>query len=295
MTPIAVTSSATTKTRSPWRAMIGHVVFPRQHLGIYIGATILIALVLAGYLAPLPHDPLFPYSDSTLVGPSRHFWFGTDNLGRDVFSRTIRGARLDVPISLTGTLLSAFIGVPIGLIVGGSRSRWANALMRGLDMFQAFPFLVLAIVIVALTGSSIRNVAIAIALIYIPVFIRLVRSKVLVLTESRFVEAATAIGASKRRILFRHILPNITGTILVQASVTAAQSLLVIAGMSYLGLGTPPPTPSWGTMIQNGKDAITTGQWWVVLFPGAAVFLCIVSFNLIADGLDAALGRGSHD
>jgi peptide/nickel transport system permease protein len=166
--------------------------------------------------------------------------------------------------------------------------------MRGLDMFQSFPLLVLAIAIVALTGNKLHNVVFAIAFLNIPRFVRLVRSEALSLRESRFVEAAYAIGASRTRVMTRHLLPNMTGTILVRASLTAAQAIIVIAALSFLGIGVTPPTPSWGALIQSGAQNITTGQWWVSLFPGCAVFLTVLALNQVGDGLESILGRGAH-
>lgn len=253
----------------------------------------ILLLLFAAFFAPLPHDHLEPQPDLTLQPPSSEFWFGTDTLGRDVFSRTITGARLDLPLAISGMLVSMVIGVPIGLMVG-TKSTWSERVMRALDMFQAFPFLVLAIVIVALTGNSLRNVVLAIATINVPRFIRLVRSEALALRETRFIEAARAIGASGSRILFRHMLPNVTGIIFVQASLAAAQSIVVIAALSFLGIGIRPPTASWGAMIQSGTQGISTGEWWVSFFPGMAVFLSVFCFNQIADLLDVILGRGAH-
>jgi peptide/nickel transport system permease protein len=258
-----------------------------------LGLVAVALFLVAGFLAPLPYDPLTPDTNSSLLAPSGAHWFGTDSLGRDVFSRTIVGARLDVPLSLAGTLLSLLIGVPCGLLAS-TKGRWSDRLMRGLDMFQAFPLLVLAVVIVALTGNNLHNIVFAIGLINIPRFIRLVRSEALSLRESRFVEAAVAIGASPVRIMSRHLLPNMTATILVQASLTAAQAIVVIASLSFLGIGITPPTATWGGMIQTGSQNITSGQWWTVFFPGLAVFAAVFSFNQIADGIDRSLSRGAR-
>ena len=253
----------------------------------------LVALLIAGFIAPLPHDPLTQSPGQTFEPPSGDHWFGTDNLGRDVFARVIAGARLDLPLAIIGTLLSLVIGVTLGLLAS-TKGRWSERLMRGLDMFQAFPLLVLAIVVVSLAGNHLYNVVIAIALINVPRFIRLVRSEALVLRESRFVEAATAMGASRGRVLFRHILPNVSGTILVQASLTAAQAIVVIAALAFLGIGIAPPTASWGGMIKSGAGSMTTGEWWVAIFPGITVFVCVFALNQIAEGLDTMLGRGSR-
>ncbi len=221
---------------------------PRRHpewLRVAIGSLFICVLVLAGLFAPLPYDPLEPYLDDTLVPPGSAFWFGTDSLGRDIFSRTIAGARVDIPLALAGTLVSLVVGVSAGLLAS-TKSRWSDRTMRALDMFQAFPLLVLAIAIVALTGNKLHNVVFAIAFLNIPRFIRLVRSEALALRESRFIEAAYAIGASRLRVMVRHLLPNMTGTILVQASLTAAQAIIVIAALSFLGIGVTPPDAKLG-------------------------------------------------
>ena len=168
-------------------------------------------------------------------------------------------------------------------------------MMRALDAFQAFPLLILAIAIVSLTGDRLENVIIAIALINVPRFMRLVRSEVLSLRESRFVEAAIAFGASKTRVMFRHLLPNLSGVILAQVSLAAAHAIIVIAALSFLGIGITPPDASWGAMIQSGARNMVSGQWWVVAFPGLAVIVAVTSLNLIADGLDSVFDRSLSD
>ena len=167
--------------------------------------------------------------------------------------------------------------------------------MRALDAFQAFPLLILAIAIVSISGNRLENVVIAIALINIPRFMRLVRSEVLSLRESRFAEAAIAIGATKARVMFRHLLPNLTGIILAQVSIAAAHAIIVIAALSFLGIGITPPDASWGAMIQRGARNMTSGQWWVATFPGIAVVTAVASLNLIADGLDDIFNRSLGD
>jgi peptide/nickel transport system permease protein len=257
-----------------------------------LGIALIVALIVVAYVVPYSAVDDANAHRPPLVGPG-HFWFGTDNLGRDVFRRVLAGARLDLPLALAGMGVSLVLGVPLGLLAS-QKSRWAERFMRGLDMFQAFPLLVLAMVLVALAGNHLWMIVVAIALINTPRFIRLVRSEALSLRESRFVEAAIAIGATRSRVMFKHLLPNTTNTILVQASLTAAQSIVVIASLAYLGIGIRPPKASWGAMIRDGSQGITSGQWWISIFPGIAVFVCVLLFNQIADRLDKVLSRGAR-
>jgi peptide/nickel transport system permease protein len=253
--------------------------------GATIGATILLLLLLVGFFLPLPYDPTTPDVTAILKAPSASHIFGTDVTGFDVFSRTIASARRDLPLALIGTLLSLVVGVPLGLLAS-SKAWYSGWLMRGLDVFQAFPLVIIAIAVVTLTGNHIGNVVVAIAVINAPRFMRLVRSEALSLRESRFVEAAHSIGASPARVMVRHMLPNVTGVILVQVSLAAANAIIVIASLNFLGVGVSPPDPTWGSMIQQGAEDVTTGEWWTVAFPGLAVLIAVLSFNLVADGLE---------
>ena len=261
-----------------------------RHPGIAGGLGILIAMVLAAAFFPLPHDPLGPDPRNTLAPPSTDHWFGTDINGFDVFSRTVVSALTDIPLAAAGICVSMLIGVPFGLFAGGRPGR-GELVMRALDAFQAFPLLILVVSLVQLWGAGIHTIVAAIAIINAPRFIRLVRGEALSLRESRFVEAARAFGASPFWILFRHILPNTTGVILVQASIGGAHAVMTIAAMSFLGIGIVPPTPSWGSIIQAGARNIATGQWWIVVFPALFVFLAVGSLNLIADRLQVVLSR----
>jgi peptide/nickel transport system permease protein len=256
----------------------------RRNKGLACALVLLGLIVVSSTLLPLPHDPFQPHPYQTLRSPDGEFWFGTDRVGFDIFSRTIRSARVDLPVSVAGTFVSLTVGVAIGLAVS-AKGRWSERIMRCLDMFQAFPLLVLAIVIVALTGNNLRNVVVAIALVNIPRFIRLVRSEALALRETRFIEAATSIGASRSRVMVRHLLPNMAGVIAAQASLAAAHAIIVVAGLSFLGIGIAPPQASWGTMIKSGSQNIATGHWWVAVFPGLAVFVVVTAFNAVADGI----------
>lgn len=266
----------------------------RNYSGVVIGLGTLFAMLLAAFVAPLPYDPFKPDGYSVLLPPSSAHWFGTDLTGFDVFSRTIVSARLDLPLAIGGALVSMIVGVTLGLLAS-AKGRLGESMMRALDAFQAFPLLILAIAIVSISGNRLENVVIAIAVINIPRFMRLVRSEVLSLRESRFAEAAIAIGATKARLMFRHLLPNLTGIILAQVSIAAAHAIIVIAALSFLGIGITPPDASWGAMIQSGARNMISGQWWVAAFPGMAVVIAVASLNLIADGLDDIVNRSLGD
>lgn len=257
--------------------------------GVATGLIILASFILAGHFSPLPYDPVAPHPMAVLQPPSATYWFGTDASGFDVFSRTIDAPRRDLPLALGGTALSLLIGVPLGLLAS-NKTRLAEALMRGLDVFQAFPLVIIAIAIVTLTGNHIQNVVYAIAVINAPRFMRLIRSEALALRECRFMEAAVATGCSTSRILFRHLLPNVRAVILAQASLAAAYALIVIASLNFLGIGVSPPDPTWGSMIQSGAQYMASGQWWVSLFPSIGLFCSVLCFNAISNGLQIDAG-----
>jgi peptide/nickel transport system permease protein len=246
--------------------------------------------MLAGFFLPLPYDPITPNVDAIAQPPSAVHWFGTDLTGFDVFSRVIASSSRDLPLSLIGTLMSMLLGVPLGL-AASSKGRWGERIMRALDVFQAFPVLILAIAIVTLTGNQLQNVVLAIMIINIPRFMRLVRSEALPLRDSRFMEAAYAIGCSPLRLMFRHLLPNVLGVIFVQASLTAAYAIIVIASLNFIGIGVSPPLPTWGSMIQSGAQTVSQGDWWMSLFPGLAVFFTVFNLNQVAEGLDEMIGH----
>jgi len=256
-----------------------------RHRSLFVGLAMLCLFLVAGFLLPLPYVPTEPNVSAQLAGPSAQHWFGTDASGFDVFSRTIAAARRDLPVALAGGLVSLVLGVPLGLLVG-AKNRWSEHAMRVLDVFQAFPLVILSIAVVTILGDNLGNVVAAIALINIPRFMRLIRSEVLSLREKRFVEAARAMGASNGRVIFRHLLPNVMDVALVQFSIATANALIVIAALGFLGVGVSPPTPDWGLMIQQGAQQMTTGQWWTVVFPGLAILAAVTCFNAIAAGLN---------
>lgn len=261
-----------------------------QHKAATAGATFIVVLVLASLFAPLPYGPDETDSSSTLEAPSGSHWFGTDATGADVFSRTIDAARTDLALALAGTALSLVLGVLLGL-AASTKGKGSERLVRGLDAFQAFPLLILALALVSLSGNKLYMVVVAIGLINIPRYMRLLRSEILSLRESRFIEAAIATGASPLRITLRHILPNTWGVILVQTSLTIANAIVVIASLSFLGVGVNASTASWGSMVRDGSGNMASGEWWITTFPGHFIILCVLSFNLLADAIGDRTSR----
>lgn len=259
-------------------------LFVRTNPGIAAGGGILLLMLLAAFFAPLPYDPVAPDPASVLQLPSGAHIFGTDANGFDVFSRVIAAGQRDLPLALIGTLASLVLGLLIGLPLS-TKSRWSERLMRALDAFQSFPLIVLSVTIVSLTGNNIQNIVYAIVIINGPRFIRLIRGEALSIRDGRFIEAAVAMGARPRRIVFRHIMPNVVDVCLVQCSLTAANAIIVIAALNFLGVGVSPPDPTWGSMVQVGAQGIATGQWWVAIWPGVAIFIAIGSLNVLANGI----------
>ena len=251
---------------------------------IGIPAGFLAILVALSIFAPLPHDPLASNADTIFEPPNRVYLLGTDQNGADVLSRLILSARVDVVLAVIGAAFSMLIGVPLGLL-GSQRTRFAEYLMRSVDLLQAFPLLVLAIAIVALGGNHIVNIVVALLIVNVPQFVRLVRAEGLVVRSRRYVEAARAAGAGPWRIALRHVLPNVAGVVLAQLSLSAAIAILAIAALGFLGIGISPPTPSWGQMLNAGSQYIAIGKWWLVVFPSLAIMFAIFSFNSIADAL----------
>ena len=255
---------------------------PRLRLSV--AATIIAAFLVAAFFLPTPFDPSATNAFGALQPPGSPHWFGTDSVGADVLSRTIRAGRTDLPLVIGGAAAALLAGVPLGLLLS-TRSPWSERAMRVLDGVQSLPLLILILAMVALSQNDPRMIVAAIAIYAAPVYIRLLRSQVLTLREARFIEAARAMGAHPLRIMFRHMLPNLWAIILAQTSLTLAASTLALASLSFLGVGVKPPTPSWGGMIRDGAGYLLSGQWWLVVFPGAAVVIVVLTFNLAADAL----------
>lgn len=254
------------------------------------GLAIALLLVLAALAAPLaaPYDPLQLAPRDRLQPPSAHHWFGTDDGGRDVFSRVLAGARYSLLAAAVVLSVAVTLGTAVGLAAGYFGGVADEVLMRLTDVFLAFPALLLAMGISAALGASLANSMIAIALVWWPWYARLVRGQTLRLREEQFVEAARACGSSDLNTLVRHVLPNCWTPIVVQVSLDVGYAILTTASLSFIGLGAQPPTPEWGAMVSAGKDYILD-QWWIATFPGLAIFLAVVAANLIGDGLHEAL------
>jgi peptide/nickel transport system permease protein len=258
----------------------------RRSPTLAIGAGIILAFALLAIFHgwAMPHDPVRAYPTEVLKPPSVRFWFGTDGNGMDVFSRVIYGTLYAFGIALPSVAIGLLLGVPIGLWTGYRGGMFDETTMRVIDALRVFPIIILALAIVAATGQSLVNVIFVIGLIDAPIFVRVVRAEVLALRSSNFVEAARALGNPTWRILFVHLLPNALRGAIAQTSVRAAWAVRISATLAFLGVGIQQPTPEWGAMIRQGAEFIVTGQWWVAMFPGCALILLVLGFNMFGDG-----------
>ncbi|MFN9491350.1 MAG: ABC transporter permease [Betaproteobacteria bacterium] len=252
-----------------------------------IAFVLLAAMILIAVFGPMlvPHDPLATASDKALKPPSLQHWFGTDQLGRDVFSRVIVATRLDLLISVSAVALSFFVGVAMGACAGYWGGWFDRLSGRLLDTIMAFPLFVLAMGIVAAAGNTIQNIVIATAIINLPFYARVARAEVSIRRNAGYVQAARLSGNSELRILIEKILPNTLPPMMVQLSLNMGWAILNAAGLSFIGLGVRPPTAEWGIMVAEGANFIVSGEWWLALFPGAALMLAVFTFNLLGDGL----------
>lgn len=265
--------------RRPWLA------FARRHPLLVAGACLLALMAAASLAAPwlAPYDPTDMNALHRLKPPSAQHWFGTDALGRDVFSRTLWGGRVSLVVGISVAALATAIGVLIGMIAGFNR--WADAIaMRFMDGMMAIPGILLAVALMTLTRASIGTVIVAIAVPEIPRVVRLVRSLVLTIREQPYVQAAEAIGTRLHWILLRHVLPNTVTPLIVQATFICASAVIFEAYLSFLGAGTPPEIPSWGNMMAEGRSVVQLA-FGIILFPGIFLGLTVLSINLLGDGL----------
>jgi len=260
------------------------------------GLAIVLVFVFCGAFAPLiaPYDPYQNDLMNVLMPPSAEHWFGTDELGRDLFSRVIHGARISLIEGVFSVALAMMIGVPIGMVSGYLGGRIDAVIMRLIDVLLAFPGVLLAIVIISVLGPGLTNAILAVAVYTIPIFARLARGSTLTVKDEPYVEAARAAGLSDLRILSRHVFPNISATLFVMMTLRVAIAILTAASLSFLGLGAQAPLPEWGAMLSNSRNAMLIAPH-VALFPGLAIILLVFGLNLFQDGLRQVLDPKLQD
>ncbi len=270
------------KSEDPWARRLRAL----RHNGMAMfGLAIIVLWAVIALLAPLiaPYDPLGQNLGVRLQPPSGSYWFGTDELGRDVFSRVIYGARISLPIGFVVVVFAMTVGSLIGASAGYFGGAYDLIIMRLADITLAFPSIVLALAIAAALGPGLSNALIAMVLVWWPEFARLMRGQVLSVRNNEYVTAAVVIGASRWRVLFQHILPNTFAPVLVKASLDAGSAILNIAALSFIGLGAVPPTPEWGAMISLGRYKFY--NWWLTTFPGLAILTVVLGYNFFGDGV----------
>jgi peptide/nickel transport system permease protein len=287
---LAAAADAARQTDSgdrPWRRALRRLLRRRAGMAGFAVVALFVALAC---LAPLvsPYDPLATDWLQVRKAPSATHWFGTDEIGRDVLARIIWGSRASLLAGLVSVSLALAIGVPLGLVSGYAGGIVDGTLMRLIDAMLAIPFLILAIALAAFLGPNLTNAMIAIGVSQMPIFARLTRGLVLGVKHEDYVEAARALGNPHRRIVWRHILPNIVPPLLVQATLAAAAAIIAEASLSFLGLGQQPPDPSWGSMLNTAKNFVSQAPWMSV-WPGLAIFSLVLSLNLFGDALRDAL------
>ena len=251
-----------------------------------IGCFIVLVMLFIGLAAPVlsPYNPVAIDIVNKLQAPSAAHWFGTDEIGRDIFSRVLYGCRISIQVGLYIVLLAAVVGTIVGSISGYQGGLLDQVIMTITDILLSFPSLVLAMALAAALGPSLYNTMLAVAIVKIPVYVRLVRGQVLSLKEQSYVKAAQTFGASQAWILSRHIIPNSLAPVLIQITLGIGEAILTASSLSFIGLGAQPPTPEWGAMISTAR-IYALDQWWYVTFPGIAIFTTVVGFNLLGDGI----------
>lgn len=285
MTAPDTVALATAPTRADGSRPSAFQLFLRSPVSV-VGSIVLLVMIAAALLGPA----LAPYglNETDIAGalkaPSAEHWFGTDDLGRDVFSRVVIAAQVSLRVAVISVAIALVLGVLLG-IVSGYAGGWADGvLMRIVDVMFAFPMLILALAIVAVLGPGANTATIAIGVVYVPIFARVARASTPSVRSEPFVRASQTMGTGAGRILVKHILPNISGPIIVQTSLSLAFAILSEAALSFLGLGVQPPQPSWGRMLFEAQSFLGTA-WWLAVFPGLAIFLTVLSCNLVGDGL----------
>jgi peptide/nickel transport system permease protein len=266
--------------------------YPSLAVGSVLAAVVVIAAI-AGHLAP-PYNPLAINPGHALVPPGPGHWFGTDQFGRDVFSRVLYGIGTDVVIGLIVAVLAFAVGCTAGLVSGYLGGWIDDIVMRVVDMVMSFPSFLLALSIAVVIGDTVRNVIIAVTIAYVPYIVRLTRGSVLTVRGADYVLGARAVGASRSRVMALHVLPNAVGPSVVQATLMAGWAILDVSGLSFLGVGIQPPSPELGVQVAQGASYITSGQWWMSVFPGMAIILTVLAFSFLGDYADDRLrGQGA--
>ena len=262
----------------------------RRRRGALVGLAVVVIFVVLALFAPwiAPADPIATSWGAIRQAPSAAHWFGTDELGRDVLSRVIWGTRASMLAGVVSVSISLLLGVPIGLAAGFLGGVVDGVISRVTDAFLACPFLILAIALAAFLGPSLTNAMIAIGVSATPIFVRLTRAQVINVAVEDYIEAARAVGNSPLRIALRHVLPNITAPVIVQATLAIAAAVIAEASLSFLGLGQQPPAPSWGSMLNTAKNYVDQAPW-MAIWPGLSIFFLVLAFNLLGDGLRDAL------
>ena len=260
-------------------------------LGVGFAVLVVVTALFADTLAPYaPDEQNF---DLIEARPGAQAVFGTDRFGRDVLSRVIHGSRISLYVALTSIVSAMAVGGALGLIAGYVGGAWDNGINRLLDVFFSVPGLLLAVGIAAMRGPGVNSAVLAIAILYVPIFARVMRGPVLAERAKDYVEAVRALGASRLSVALRHVLPNVISPFVVQGTVALSQAILIEASLSYLGLSAQPPTPSWGNMLNEGRTYLETAPW-ISVFPGIAIMITVLAFNLIGDGLRDVLDPSAH-
>lgn len=275
--------------RQSWQSL-------RRNPSLIVGLIILALIFTLAILGPIisPYSPVAPNAADRLQSPSSKHPMGTDNFGRDILSRLLHAARLDITVAFSVTLVAFTLGSSLGALAGYNGGRLDDVLMRATDIILSFPSFVLALGITAMLGNEISNVVIAIALAYTPYFVRLTRAEMLSVRETEYAEAARCVGNPSWRLIGYHLLPNAITPALVQATLVLGWSILDASGLSFLGIGIRPPTPEWGVMVAEGAQHIFSEgrEWWTFFFPGLFIMLSVIAFNLIGDKLRDLLAPG---
>ncbi|ARK28411.1 nickel transporter permease [Halalkalibacter krulwichiae] len=262
----------------------------RKNKAAMVGGFLILFFILVAIIGPYftPYEPNVQNHVNKLASPSAEHWFGTDHHGRDIFTRIIHGMSITLYVGFFSVVIGAIVGIFLGVVSGYYGGKLDAFIMRVMDVLLAFPGILLALAIVSVLGGSLTNVIIAVGIFSIPVFARIVRGSTLAVRKLEYIDAVRSLGASDARIIFKHVLPNVTSPLIVQATLSIATSILTASGLSFLGMGAQPPTPEWGAMLSDGRNYMWDAPH-VAFFPGVAIVIVVLAFNIFGDGLRDAL------